>query len=398
LPLAAVTLVDYVTGGGAERAAVEIAMRLGPDVRSTVVSSRLDASARTHPKYAATIAELEAAGVRWIGLGRTSTARLWEWRALVSLLRRERVDVLHAHSWGSNFWAPALGALGGVRAVVAHEQTPFARIGGVRRWGSQAVVNRWVTGPWADAIVVPSAWSRAVLIEHERVPADKIHVIPNAAHAIAFTDEELAATRAELEGAPDRAELVVVAAMLRPEKAQDVLIRAVAELAPTRPRLQLLLLGGGTPQRPRGTQDELEALASRLGITDRVRFLGRREDVARVVTAADVAVLCSRGENLPLAVLEYMEAGTPIVATDVGGVRELVTDGVHALVVAPDDPGALARAVDDVLTDRDAARERAARAQVRRREHFTWDAVGGQVRALYDELLGDQSARGPAPL
>jgi glycosyltransferase involved in cell wall biosynthesis len=284
-----------------------------------------------------------------------------------------------------------------VGAVVAHEQTPFARIGGVRRWGTQAVVNRWVTGPWADAIVVPSAWSRAALIEHEGVRAEKLRVIPNAAHPVSFTREQLAATREEL-GATDDTELIVVAAMLRPEKAQDVLIRAVAELAPSRPHLRLLLLGGGTPQNPRGTQDELEALAATLGIADRVRFLGRREDVAQVVAAADVAVLCSRGENLPLAVLEYMEAGTPIVATDVGGVRELVTDGVHALVVAPDDPRALARALDGALTDRDAAQERAARARARRREHFDWDAVGAQVRALYDELLDVQSARGPAPL
>ncbi len=397
MPLAAVTLVDYVTGGGAERAAVEIAMRLGPDVRSTVVSSRLDASARTHPKYAATIAELEAAGVRWIGLGRTSTARFWEWRALVSLLRRERVDVLHSHSWGSNFWAPALGALGGVRAIVAHEHTPFARAGGLRHWGTQALVNRWVAGLWADAIVVPSAWSRAMLIEHEGVRAEKIRVVPNAAHAVAFTGDELATVRAELD-APKHAELVVMAAMLRPEKAQDVLIRAIAELAPSHPHLQLLLLGGGTPQRPRGTQNELEALAASLGITERIRFLGHREDVARIVAAADVAVLSSRGENLPLAILEYMEAATPIVTTDVGGVRELVTDGVHALVVPPDDPGALAQAINNVLTDRQAAQERAARARARRRERFDWDTIGSQVRALYEELLVDQSARGPAPL
>jgi glycogen(starch) synthase len=397
LPLAAVTLVDYVTGGGAERAAVEIAMRLGPDVRSTVVSSRLDTSASTHPKYAATIAELEDAGVRWIGLGRTSTARVWQWRGLVGLLRRERVDVLHSHSWGSNFWAPALGALGGVRAVVAHEQTPFARVGGVRRWGAQAIVNPWIAGRWADAIVVPSAWSRAALITHERVPADKIRVIPNAAHTVTFTAGELAATRRELE-TDDGAELVVVAAMLRPEKAQDLLVRALAELATTRPHLRVLLLGSGTPQQPRGTQDELEALAAELGVANRVQFLGRREDVARVVAAADVAVLCSRGENLPLAVLEYMEAGTPIVATDVGGVRELVTDRAHALVVAPDDAPALAHAIDEVLTDRDAARRRALAAQTRRREHFDWTTIGAQVRTLYDELLADQSARGPAPL
>ncbi len=397
MAIAVVTLIDYVAGGGAERAAVEIAMRLGPDARSTFVSSRLDASARTHPKYAATIAELEDNGVRWIGLGRTATARFWEWRGLVSLLRRERVTVLHSHLWGSNFWAPTLAALGGVGTVVAHEQTPFLRVGGMRRWGTEVLVNRWVTGPWADAIVVPSAWSRAALVAHEGVPADKIHVIPNAAHPVVLTPDALAATRAELDPTGD-AELIVIAAMLRPEKAQDDLIRAVAALAPARPHLRLLLLGGGTPQRPRGTQDELEALAATLGIADRVRFLGRREDVAQVVAAADVAVLCSRGENLPLAVLEYMEAGTPIVATDVGGVRELVTDGVHALVVAPDDPGALARAIDDALTDRGAAAERATRAQARRREHFDWDTVGAQVRALYDELPADQSARGPAPL
>ncbi len=317
--------------------------------------------------------------------------------ALVTLLRRERVSVLHSHLWGSNFWAPALAALGGVRAVVAHEQTPFARVGGMRQWGTQAVVNRWVAGRWADAIVVPSAWSRAALITHEGVPAHKIHVIPNAADPVALTPSELAATRAELDPS-GHAELIVVAAMLRPEKAQDVLIRAVAELAPSRPHLQLLLLGGGTPQRPRGTQDELEALASALGVADRVRFLGRREDVARVVAAADVAVLCSRGENLPLAVLEYMEAGTPIVATDVGGVSRAGDRRRARARRAARRPGALARAIDDTLDDRPAARERAARARARRRERFDWDAIGAQVRGLYDELLADQSARGPAPL
>lgn len=387
-------MVDYVVAGGAERAALEIARRLGSDVAATFVSSRLPPAARSDPRYRDAIAQLEESGVRFLGLGRSATLRAWEWRPLVRYLRGRRVDVLHTHSWGSNAWGPALAAVGGVPVCVAHEQTPFARMGGVRAWGRQALVNRWVTGPHADAVIVPSAWSRDALVRHERVPREKIVVIPNGPGG---TDGGTAPpeqdVRMELRIAAD-APIAIVAAMLRPEKQQEVLLRATAELADTHPTLQVLVAGGGPTRDPEGTGPQLARLATQLGIADRVHLLGRRGDVARLVAAADVAVLSSAHENLPLAVVEYMEAGTPIIATAVGGVPELIEDGVHGLLVPPGDAQAMARAIAAVLGDPVGAERRAVAARERRQAVFDWDVVAGQVRELYERLLAERRRRG----
>src|SRR5215211_598446 len=147
------TLVDYVVAGGAERAAVEIASRLGSDVESIFISSRLSHEAVHENKYSQTIRDLEAAGVRFVAGNRTGTARVWEWRPVLSLLRRARVDVLHTHLWGSNFWGPGLARAAGIPVLVAHEQTPFERTGGARKWGRQIVVNRFVAGPFSSAVI-----------------------------------------------------------------------------------------------------------------------------------------------------------------------------------------------------------------------------------------------------
>jgi glycosyltransferase involved in cell wall biosynthesis len=234
-------------------------------------------------------------------------------------------------------------------------------------------------------VVVPSAWAKRQLVDHEGVPERLVRVIHNGAHPHEPVRGR-AAVREEL-GLSAEDEVVVIAAMLRPEKAHDVAIEALARLADQRPHLRLLVVGGGPTDDPAGTRPQLERQAERLGVAARVRFAGRRGDVSDVVAACDVALLPSAGENLPLAVLEYMEAGTPVVATTVGGVPELIDDGVHGLLVPPGDPVAMAEAIDRTLRDRDAAAARARAARERRRTEFSWDRIAAQTRALYAELL-----------
>jgi glycosyltransferase involved in cell wall biosynthesis len=383
------TLVDHLVAGGAERAAVDIAARLGDDVRSVLITSRLTPAALDAPRTAPTVAELAAAGVEVVAPGRTGTLKAWEWRPVVALLRRGGFDVLHSHSWGSNFWGPALARAAGVPVHVAHDQSPFAgrAAGTVSR--RERLVNPWITGRFSDAIVVPSAWAGGQLVAHERVPRRLIRVIPNGApevRRIRGRDE----VRAEL--GLDRGDVVVaVAAMLRPEKAHDVAVAALARLQADRPGLKLLLLGAGPTGDEAGTRPALEEQARQLGIADRLVFAGRRSDVVDLVAAADVALLPSARENLPLAVLEYMESGTPVVATTVGGVPELVQDGVHALLVAPGDAAAMAAAIARVLDDPAAAAVRAVAARERRRSLFTWEKAARMTRALYAELLSGRA-------
>jgi glycosyltransferase involved in cell wall biosynthesis len=366
------TLVDYVVGGGAERAAVEIACRLAERHDVTMVSSRLRPDQLGDDTFAPTVAQLADAGVRLAPLGRTSAVRVWEWRPLIRRLRGGRFDVLHTHLSGSNAWGPALKGLGGVRAHVAHEQTPFPHVGGfrgLRDSGSEAFVNPWVVGPLADRIVVPSRWSLESLVDLQGVPREKLRVVPNAApETMAQPSDDRRAVRASM-GVADDELVIVVAAMLRPEKGHEVAVAALAQV------------------RQRFPNAVLEAQARELGIADAVRFLGRRHDVMDVLGASDVTLLSSHNENLPLAVLEYMESGTPIVTTDAGGTPELVDDGVHGLVVPRGDAGAMAAALVRTLEDPGAAATRADAARERRRRAFTWDVIGRDVEAVYREAL-----------
>jgi glycosyltransferase involved in cell wall biosynthesis len=377
--LRVVTVIDHLSGGGAERAAVEVARRLARRHELLVVGTR---EAPDGPAATA----LRSEGLDVLALDRTSTTRIRQWGPAINAIRRAPTDVVHTHLYHTNVWGPMLRWAGGARALVAHEHTPFLRSGGARELGLEAVVNPLVVGPLADAVLVPSAWSRDALVQHEHVPARKIRIVPNGAPAAEAIDPgRRAALRAGLGiGADETA--IVVSAMLRPEKGHETALRAFALVHADRPGARLVVVGGGPPEDPAGTGPALEALAGDLGIAGAVTFAGRREDVPAVLAACDVALLPSDHENLPLALLEYLGAGIPLVATNVGGVPDAVTDGVHGLLVPPRDPAAMAAALLRTLGDPAGATSRAAAGRARHLERYTWDAVADAVEQTYLEL------------
>jgi glycosyltransferase involved in cell wall biosynthesis len=152
--------------------------------------------------------------------------------------------------------------------------------------------------------------------------------------------------RAEME--IDEHEVVVgIVARLAAQKAHEVLFDAIAKLVPTDPRLRLIVVGEGDRAA------ELKALASTLGIASRVRFTGLRRDVARLLPGFDVACLTSRYECAPLAVLEAMAAGVPVISTDCGAVRDMVTDGEEGYIVNVGDVDVLADRIAELAADPD---------------------------------------------
>jgi glycosyltransferase involved in cell wall biosynthesis len=172
------------------------------------------------------------------------------------------------------------------------------------------------------------------------------------------TAADRAAARRVL-GLPADAFVLGVVARLSPQKAHGVLLRAVAALAPARPALRLVIVGDGEERAA------LEALAAELGIADRTLFTGVRRDVpGQLLPAFDVSCLSSVHEGVPLTVLESMAAGLPVVATAVGALSDLVTDGVEGFLVPSGDHAALADrlaalADDPALRDLLGARARA---------------------------------------
>ncbi len=369
------TLIDHLSvTGGAERLALDIATRLEPTrFRSTLCASRFapDGTPSENERYA--LERMREAGIGFLPLGRRRRGDIWAWRHLVAYVRRERVDVIHAHMFGSNLWGTVIGRLARVPVVVAHEHTWSFEGEPVRR-----LLDREVIGRWSDAFVAVSREDRRKMIEIERIPAERIRFVPNGI-----------APRAPTHGRNLRAELGIALAApvigavgrLRAQKAYDVLIQAGALLRDDHPGLRVVIAGNGSEKQ------RLEMLASELGVHDMVMMLGRRLDIPDLLPMFDIAVSSSDFEGSPLAVMEYMEAARPIVATNVGGLSDLIEDGVHGLLVPPRDPVRLAAAIDALLCDPVRSQALGGRARERRRREFGLDTMVGNIEALYTELL-----------
>jgi glycosyltransferase involved in cell wall biosynthesis len=187
-------------------------------------------------------------------------------------------------------------------------------------------------------VLVPSTYLREIAVAWG-VPAARLTVVPNPAPELP-TLPSRAEARATfgLEGPA-----VATAGRLTAQKSLDDALQAIARV----PGVALLVLGDG-PERA-----ALEREAASLGVSDRVRFLGAgtRDDVLTLFRAADAMLVTSAWENLPHTVLEALAVGTPVIATAVGGIPEVVDDGVNGLLVPPHDVAAIARAVDRVVHD-----------------------------------------------
>jgi len=379
--LRVVTLVDYLSCvGGAEHLALLIATRLNPDrFASTLCVSRWPHPARVSAGASSqqALEQLDAAGVRLLGLGRRHKVDLQALTMLGRFLHRERVDVLHAHKFGSNLWGTLVGKIARVPVVLAHEHTWSYEGQSLRRFLDRELIARGAT-----RFIAVSREDRRRMTEVEGIDPRHTLFIPNGVPPSAPPSGR--DIRAEL-GIESGAPVIGAVGVHRPQKALHVLLRAAAILAEEWPSLQVLMVGDG-PERV-----ALERLAGELRVVDTVRFLGSRSDVSDILRALDVAVCCSDFEGSPLAVMEYMDAALPVVATEVGGVPDLIEPDVHGLLVPPRNPSALAHAIAELLRDPARARSMGARGQERRRAEFDIDVLVHRLEDLYLELLSDRN-------
>jgi glycosyltransferase involved in cell wall biosynthesis len=372
--LKVVTLVREIGpggGGGAERVARDQLVELDPKrFERLLFVSRPPDPADSECRLA--VEQVRRRGVDVRFLRRRFKYDPLAWWPLFRALRRERIDVLHTHAFGQNAWGSVIGRLAGVPVVVAHEHN-WAFTGRALR----PVIDREVIARCASAMIVVSGEARRRMIEVERVPAERLVLLPNGIRPLPPGDGR--AVRSEL-GLGDDDPVIGTVCVIRREKAIDVLLEAAALVIRDFPRLRVLIVGHG-PERAR-----VEAVAARLGLTERVLITGARNDVPDALAAMDVAVLSSDYEGSPRSILEFMDAGKPIVATSVGGIPDVIDDGVHGVLVPPRDEVALASAVTGVLRDLDGGRELGARARERCRRELSLDHTLQRLAQLYEEL------------
>jgi len=364
------TLLDVATNlGGAERFALALAAALPRDRFDPWVCATRSVTVEASDGLA-------SAGVPQVCLGRKGKLDVHRLYGLVTLLKSGGFDVVHAHMFGSNAWGTVLGRLCGVPVVIAHEHN-WSYAGSP----SRRVIDRHVIARYATQFVTVCESARDRMIEVERIPPAKILVLPTAyiPHRVTAPVD----IRAEL-GLPRRARIVAVAATLRREKALEVLIAAHARVVKSVVEAHLVILGDGA------CRQELEQLVAALDLAGCVHFLGPRHDVSAILATVDVGALSSDWEGMPLFALECMATETPLVATAVGGLPEIITHNHTGLLVPRRDPQALADAIVELLTDPDRGRQLAAAAAATIPD-FRIDVVAARFADLYERLLVHRS-------
>lgn len=326
----------------------------------------------------ALVPTLEERGVVTHPLGATSNADMRWMGRLRRLLLAGNYDVVHFH-------LPHTAALGRlVAASMPRSRRPAIVYTEHSLWNKMAVlvrlVNRAGIGLDQALIVVSDAAHDALPRRLQSRARVIVHGVDLTASSVALVDRHRTRTevRAEL-GVPGDDLIVLTVANLRPEKGYDTLLDSARLIVDMGLPVRFLSVG-------RGSEEQVMADYHRtLGLGDRFTFLGLREDVLRLLMAADIFVLPSRQEGLPIVLMEATSAGLPIVATAVGGVPQVLTDGVDGLLVRPNSPSDLAAAMARLIGD-PALRERLGAAALVRSAMFDVTGAAAEIEGIYRDI------------
>jgi glycosyltransferase involved in cell wall biosynthesis len=354
-------VISTLLRGGTEMAMLHLIRSLDParyEFRVAYLRGESLLGAEVEAAIGAPVAPI---GLRW----KADPAAL---ARLTSYVRRERIDLVHTHMDLADYYGAAAARLGGARGVVStkHNADEFR----TRR--------TWKRYPFL--LLERLAYEAAAANEH--LPRGKMIVIPNGVEPALLDDPPTRETARARLTLPPFYPLLGCVGRLEPQKGHTYLLQALPAILAARPTAGLVIAGDG-PLRA-----DLEAEARRLGIDDRVLFLGFHHDVPSLLAALDLFVLPSLWEGLSKALLEAMAVACPIVASRAVGVTEVLRDGVEGLLVPMCDVAALAGAVARVVDDPGLAGRLGQAARRRAIEQHSMRSIGLAFDRVYRDILG----------
>lgn len=359
--------------GGTETQAVELARRLDPS-RYQVAIGCLRREGPLLERLKNTPIEIIEIN---LGGGIDSPSGLLRILSLARFLHSQKIQILHAHDLWSNIVGIAAAMLARTPVTITSQRdlSHDAWYGTYKRKVLRFCQRR-------SSLVLTNAKAiRDGLIEQDHLPPDKVCVVYNGVDLDRF---RLPADRAQILPGTDGNKLIVlVGNMITDVKGHDVLIAAAQEVVKSHPETKFVLVGEGT-MRP-----AFEKQAKDLGLESSFLFLGRRSDVPAILACCDIAVLPSLAEGLPNAVLEYLAAGLPVVASALGGNLEIIQDGKTGLLVPPQDPQALAAALIKLLSDDALTARIAAAGHDYVKQNFSFECLIAELDQIYGRLLNE---------
>jgi glycosyltransferase involved in cell wall biosynthesis len=374
---AVLQLIDSFNQGGSERQALQLTRLLAESSRFKVHLACLSPEGSLRP----TIEDLDLGEIPSFALtsfyDQNAVRQL---RRFVGWLRSSHIDILHTHDFYTNVFGMAGGALGRVPVRIAS----MRETAGMRSSGQKQLQR--VAYSLAHQVVVNSNAVREKLIA-DGTGAEKVTVVYNGLDARRLItslsrSESLARLGFPADGVYRRRFVSIVANMRHEVKDYPMFLRSAKRVKDAVPDVAFLLAGEGE------LSDSLRLVAVELGLQDSTFFLGRCESVAELLNISEICVLSSKAEGFSNSILEYMAAARPVVVTNVGGAREVVTEGETGYLVTSGDDAAMAKRLISLLRDPERARLMGSNGQRVVAEKFSCEAQLARTEELYDRLLG----------
>lgn len=368
------TLIDSFIQGGAERVAVNTAAGLNKKRFNSYVCVT---------RHGGELEDILTSNkVPYIVLNRKSRFRdVYKFYKAIKFINQKKIDIIHSQKFGSNIWGYFLKSLSNAKVHIAHDHT-----GGfseeTKVW---MLLRKFFLNKCHKVISISEEIKNRMITLG--VKPQKLIILPNG---IDTSGHEIDIDKNKKKRAlsiGDDFILVGMVARLHPIKNHEMLLRAAKEIVLRKNNIRFLIIGDGNIERKR----ELQNMAQELRIGKYIKFIGKRSDVSELLQIMDIGVLTSNGEASPLVILEYLAAKLPVVATSVGGVREIIDNNKTGILVAPNDVKGFVDAILKLAEDRNFARSLGENGFNLVKEKFSFENYIKRIEGLYEEVLDNRS-------
>lgn len=352
--------------GGAERVVISLAKGLDKTKFQPTVCCLNGKGAFAH--------ELEELGIKVIALNKKAGIDISVASKIIKVIKNNKIDIVHTHLWGANFWGRIAAKLAGVKGIIVTEHNTDV-------WKSRLYfMFDKLLSRWTDRIIVVSNSVKDFYVS-KGIDEKKIEVIYNGVEIEKLQGCKETRTLIKKEfGIKDDEKVLAIIGRLVPQKGHKYLFEALSQLNGSY-KIKLLVVGAGPIEK------DLRSTVCGLQLQGKVIFTGLREDVKDILSITNVLVMPSTREGLPMVALEAMAQGVPVIATKVGGVPDLVSDNETGILVESNNHFALKEALSKIIEDEGLTQRLGENAKKSVQEKFSIEGMLNKTQTLYEACL-----------
>jgi len=293
-----------------------------------------------------------------------------------NLIKQKKTEVLQTFLFGADLWGRLAGRLAGVKVLLTSNRAGGLKKGNIELWADRLL---WSL---ADGLISNTTIGKELISKNAKIPLEYVSVLHNGMDLSRFDNMPKKEKARQVLGISLQCKIVIIVGTVKPVKNHKMMVRVTQRLKAVYPNVRILVIGGSI----KDWDKEIKQYAEQADVSENLMFLGQRTDVPETLAAADAGILCSLSEGFPNAIMEYMAAGLPVVATDVGGVRDLITPDATGYLVPSDDDQAMAQRLLDLFKDPVKAGEMGQAGRRWVRENCDFMQLARKTEAVYREI------------